>query len=128
MGALYKGLIATGVLSLILLLPLTYWIVGLDTQYAILGGARFTGWHLYFCGVAGLAVTGLLVWITEYYTGTNFRPVQSVARSSLTGHGTNVIQGLAVSMESTAASRACHLRRYRRDLSFGRAVPGSRLP
>jgi K(+)-stimulated pyrophosphate-energized sodium pump len=103
MGALYKGLIATGVLSLILLLPLTYWIVGLDTQYAILGGARFTGWHLYFCGVAGLAVTGLLVWITEYYTGTNFRPVQSVAKSSLTGHGTNVIQGLAVSMESTAA-------------------------
>jgi len=103
MGALYKGVIATGVLSLIVLLPLTYWVVGLDTEYAILGGARFTGWDLYFCGVAGLAVTGLLVWITEYYTGTNFRPVQSVAKSSMTGHGTNVIQGLAVSMESTAA-------------------------
>ena len=102
MGALYKGLIATGVLSLIILLPVTYWIIGLDTQYAILGGARFTGWNLYVCGVIGLVVTGLIVWITEYYTGTNFRPVQSVAKSSQTGHGTNVIQGLAVSMEATA--------------------------
>jgi len=102
MGALYKGLIATGVLSLIVLLPLTHWIVGLNTQFAILGGARFAGYQLYLCGVAGLVVTGLLVWITEYYTGTNFRPVQAVAKASITGHGTNVIQGLAISMESTA--------------------------
>jgi len=102
MGALYKGVIATGVLSLAALLPLTYWIVGLDTQYAILGGAKFTGWHLYFCGIAGLAVTGLIVWITEYYTGTTFRPVQVIAKASITGHGTNVIQGLAISMEATA--------------------------
>src|SRR2546430_7446279 len=102
MGALYKGLIATGVLSLLALLPLTYWIIGLNNQYAILGGARFNGWNLYVCGITGLVVTGLLVWITEYYTGTNFRPVQSVARASLTGHGTNVIQGLAISLEATA--------------------------
>jgi K(+)-stimulated pyrophosphate-energized sodium pump len=102
MGALYKGVIATGVLSLLALLPLTYWIIGLDTQYAILGGARFKGLDLYFCGLAGLVVTGLIVWITEYYTGTTFRPVQAVAKASVTGHGTNVIQGLAVSMEATA--------------------------
>ncbi len=102
MGALYKGLIATGVLSLIVLWPLTDWIVGINTTYTGPGGATFTGMDLFFCGVTGLVVTGLIVWITEYYTGTNFRPVQSVAKSSQTGHGTNVIQGLAVSMESTA--------------------------
>ena len=101
MGALYKGFIATALLSLLILYPVTKSIIGLDQSYSV-GSTSFNGFDLYICAVAGLIITGLIIWITEYYTGTNFRPVKSVANSSRTGHGTNVIQGLAISMEATA--------------------------
>ncbi len=98
MGALYKGFMVTGILSAVGLLPITWVIIG----FGELGTSGITGWALYLCGLVGLVVTGLIFWITEYYTGTHHRPVQSVAKASITGHGTNVIQGLAVSMEATA--------------------------
>ena len=101
MGALYKGFIVTAIISLILLYPITSNIIGLDSTFKV-NDQNFTGLDLYYCGVIGLVVTGLIIWVTEYYTGTNYRPVRSVAKSSTTGHGTNVIQGLAVSMEATA--------------------------
>ena len=101
MGALYKGFIVTAITSLLILYPVTNSIVGLDEIYNN-GKTSFNGFDLYICGVVGFIITGLLIWITEYYTGTNYRPVKTVAKSSTTGHGTNVIQGLAISMEATA--------------------------
>ncbi|MGI9405815.1 MAG: sodium-translocating pyrophosphatase [Hyphomicrobiaceae bacterium] len=101
MGALYKGFIVTGLLSLAALWPVTDYMIGMDTTLVV-NNQSFTGMDLFWCGVVGLAVTTLIIVITEYYTGTNYRPVQSVAAASVTGHGTNVIQGLAVSLEATA--------------------------
>lgn len=98
MGALYKGLIVTGLLSIPAIWFATSEVVGMGA----IDGTPLTGMSLFFCALIGLAVTGLLVWITEYYTSTEYRPVRSVAQASTTGHGTNVIQGLAISMEATA--------------------------
>ena len=102
MGALYKGFVATAVLSAVSLAVIVWGWMGGGTEFATSGGERFTGSDLFACGVIGLVVTGLIIWVTEYYTGTNYRPVKSIAISSQTGHGTNVIQGLAVSLEATA--------------------------
>ena len=102
MGALYKGFIVTAITSLLIMYPITDSIIGLKSTYNNNAGAIFTGLDLYVCGVVGFVITGLLIWVTEYYTGTDYRPVKTVAKSSTTGHGTNVIQGLAISMEATA--------------------------
>ncbi|MDG2535556.1 sodium-translocating pyrophosphatase [Sphingomonas sp. HITSZ_GF] len=126
MGALYKGFWTTVILSIPAIWFATQYTLG--DMNAVIGalpvdptafleandhisaeaalglgaGPQFTGMSLFICMMIGLAVTGLLVWITEYYTGTNYRPVKSIAKASVTGHGTNVIQGLAISLESTA--------------------------
>jgi len=99
MGALYQGLILTGVLSV----GAIYWVVHkLVAGPLTVAGKTFDAQSLFWCGVTGLLVTAAIVVITEYYTGTGFRPVKSVAKASVSGHGTNVIQGLAMSLESTA--------------------------
>lgn len=103
MGALYKGFVVTAVLSAIVMWFAMNWALGGDMESVYqTASASFTGRDLYYCGLIGLVVTGVIIWITEYYTGTDYRPVRSIAKSSETGHGTNVIQGLAISLESTA--------------------------
>ncbi|UGB24333.1 sodium-translocating pyrophosphatase [Methylorubrum sp. B1-46] len=103
MGALYKGLIAAGVLSIVAIAGVNLALFGgFSTTFTTNTGLTFTSGALFGCAVLGLLITALIVVITEYYTGTNFRPVKSIATASVTGHGTNVIQGLAISLESTA--------------------------
>ncbi|PNU04974.1 sodium-translocating pyrophosphatase [Novosphingobium guangzhouense] len=100
MGAMYKGFLVTAVLSV----PAIWWAIShaLGDMNTPVADGDFTGRTLFWCALVGLVITGLIIWITEYYTGTGYRPVRSIAKASVTGHGTNVIQGLAISLEATA--------------------------
>ena len=102
MGALYRGFIATAILSVGGLYLATELVFGAWGEIGTAAGVSITGMNMFLCGIVGLLVTGFIVWITEYYTGVGFRPVRSISQASVTGHGTNVIQGLAVSLEACA--------------------------
>ena len=103
MGALYKGFLVTAVLSAVAIWFAMEFALGGDMGKTFTtANAEFSGRTLYYCGLVGLVVTGVIIWLTEYYTGTEYRPVRSIAKASETGHGTNVIQGLAISLESVA--------------------------
>ncbi|WP_341760600.1 sodium-translocating pyrophosphatase [Candidatus Endowatersipora endosymbiont of Watersipora subatra] len=102
MGALYKGFIACAILSFLAFAYIVFGWIGGSEEFTMVNGMTFTSSDLFWCMTSGLIITGLIIWVTEYYTGIGYRPVRSIAQASLTGHGTNVIQGLAISLEATA--------------------------
>ena len=101
MGALYKGFLASSIIAAVAFYFVTDWVVGWGTEFMI-GGTAVSGSDLFWCSLVGLVVTGLMIWVTEYYTSTEYKPVKSIAQASTTGDATNIIQGLAISMQATA--------------------------